>query len=127
MEGTESRTKQSLPSQLQQVKLTQSLDAQPIAQHDNVAYDAPAKEQPKAVGNDISYELEKREPIDSDLSDDLDIQEPAGIDIGNDVEKQKPQSYEGKGEAVGEQNEEPCEDPNLVCLPLRARRGKDID
>ena len=89
--------------------------------------DVPIKEHQNPVGNETSHELEKRELIDSDLSDDLDIQKPADSDIGDDLEKQKSQSSGGKGEAVGDQNEVPAEDPNLVCLPLSAGRGDDVD
>ena len=127
MNRTESRTKQSLLSQLQQPISTPSLDARPIPHHDTVEDDVPIKEHQKPVGNETSYELEKREPIDSDLTDDSDIQKPAGSDISGDLEKQESQFSSAKGAAVGDQNEVPADDPNLVCLPLCAGRGKHID
>ena len=127
MKGTGSRTKPSLPSQLPQPTSAQSLNAQPIAHKDNAEDDVPTKDQQEAVGNETSYELEKREPVDSDLSDDPDIQNPAEHGIGDDLEKQKPQFNGGKGEALGEQNEVGAEDPNLVCLPFCTGRRKDAD
>ena len=126
MKGTESRTKLSLPSQPPEPTSAQPLDAQSIAHNDNVECDVPIKEHQQPVGNGTSHELEKRELIDSDLSDDLDIQKPADSDIGDDFEKQKSRFSGGKGEVVGDQNEVPAEDPNLVCLPLCAERGKDV-
>ena len=127
MKGTGSRTKPSLPPPLPQPTSAQSLDVRPIAHHDNAEDDVPIKDQQKPVGNGTSYELEKREPVDSDLSDDPDIQSPADNGIGDNLEKQKPQSNGGKGEALGQQNEAGAEEPNLVCLPLCAESGKDVD
>ena len=127
MKETANRAEQLLPSQSQLKFSRQSLDVQPIFHNDSDENDVPIKEHPKPLANETSYELEKREPIDCDLSDDLDIQKSTGSDIGDDLEKQKPQFTGGKGEEVGDQDEVPAEDPNLVCLPLCARRGKVID
>ena len=122
MKETANRTEQSLPAQLQLPSSAQSLDAQPIAHHGVLS-----KERQEPVGKETSYELEKREAVDSDLSDGLDIQKPTGSDVGDDLEKQKPQFTGGEGEVVGDQDEVPAVDPNLVCLPLRAGCGKVID
>ena len=127
MKGTESRTKPSLPSPLPHPTSAQALDAQPIAHDNNAEDDVLFKDRQKPPSNETSYELEKRESVDSDLSDDPDIQIPAYKGTGDDLEKQKPQSSEGKGEALGDQNEVPAEDPHLVCLPLCAGHGKDVD
>ena len=127
MKETVNRTEQSLPSQLQPPPSVQCLGAQPIAHHDNAEHDVLSKERQEPVVNETSYELEKREAVDSDLSDDLDIQRPTGSDVGHDPEKQKPKFNRGEGEAVGDQDEVPAEDPNLVCLPLYAGCGKMID
>ena len=89
--------------------------------------DVPIKGHQKPVGNETSHELEKREPIGSDLTNDSDIQKPAGSEIGGDLKKQESQFSGGKGEAVGDQNEMPADDPNFVCLPLCAARGKHLD
>ena len=124
MEGSENGTKQSVPLQLQQSRSAHCLDAPPVTHPDNVAYDFPTKEQQKPVGTERSYELEKREPIDSDLSEDLDIQKPTDSEIGFDLEKQKSQFNGSKDEVIGDQDEVPAEDPNLVCLPLRAGRER---
>ena len=126
MKGTKSRTKQLLPSQLQPPSSAQSPDIQPSSHHDNVKYDVPIKGLPEPVDNDTSYELDKREPVDSDLSRDLNLEKPVDSDIGVDIKNQRPQFNGGKGEVVGDQDEMPAEDPNLVCLPLRAGRGKAI-
>ena len=104
----------------------QSLDVQPVFDHDNVGNDVPIKEQSKPLANGPSYEPEKREPIDSNLSDDRETQLSANNDMGHDLEKQKSQSSGGRGEVVGDQDELQAEDPNLVCLP-RVGRGKDME
>ena len=126
MKGSESWTKPSLPSQIPQPTSARSLDAQPIAHHDNAEDDVPIKDQQKPVGNESSYELEKREPVGSDPSDDLELQKPTDRGIGDDLEKQVSPFSGRKGEALRDQNEVPAEDPNLVCLPLRAGHRKDV-